>query len=81
MKTKIYANIIREGKVLETKQIGTAILDDWRVSGRKFNSLKREAMKQFPNTAKGEYMTLTTECGKVAKFGGYPCPYEFVRFV
>ena len=82
MITKIYAVLMNgNGAILDRKQIGTAILDDDdRISGRKFNQLKRHAMKAFPDRIKCTYLVLSTEDGKTASFGGYPCIYEFVRF-
>ena len=77
---KIYANIIKSSHVVETSFIGTAILDDGRISASKFNALKRSAMKDFPSIKKGQYMEITTEDGKTCEFGGYPCPYPYVRF-
>lgn len=83
MLTKIYANLVKgNGDIIDHKQIGTAILDDDdRISGRKFNQLKRAAMKEFPCRIKRTYITITTDDGREADFGGYPCQYEFVRFV
>lgn len=82
MLTKIYANLVKgNGDIIDRRQIGTAILDDDnRISGRKFNQLKRHAMKAFPDRIKRTYLVLSTEEGKTASFGGYPCHGEFVRF-
>ena len=83
MLTKIYANLVKgNGDIIDRRQIGTAILDDDnRISGRKFNQLKGAAMKEFPCRIKRTYITITTDDGREADFGGYPCQYEFVRFV
>lgn len=83
MLTKIYANLVKgNGDIIDRRQIGTAILDDDdRISGRKFNQLKAAAMKEFPSRIKRTYITITTDDGREANFGGYPCQYEFVRFV
>lgn len=83
MLTKIYANLVKgNGDIIDRRQIGTAILnDDDRISGRKFNQLKRAAMKEFPCRIKRTYITITTDDGREADFGGYPCHYEFVKFV
>lgn len=81
MITKIYANLVNgNGAIIDRKQIGTAILYDSRISGRKFNQLKRAAMKEFPDRIKRTYITITTDDGREADFGGFPCQYEFVRF-
>lgn len=69
---KIYAQVVKSGKVLKTEQIGSARLDDGRVSARKYDELKRAAMKIFPNLEKGEHLQLVTEDGRVDSFGGYP---------
>lgn len=69
---KIYAQVVKSGKALKTEQIGFARLDDGRVSARKYDDLKRAAMKIFPNLEKGEHLQLVTEDGRVDSFGGYP---------
>lgn len=80
MKTKIYANIVKSGKVIKSACIGSAILDDDRIKARKYNDLMRCARKEFPEKKKGQYITLTTEDGKECDFGGYTCPFPYVRF-
>ena len=82
MATKIYASLVNgNGAIIDRKQIGTAILYDSRISGRKFNQLKMAAMKEFPDRIKRTYITITTDDGREADFGGFPCQYEFVKFV
>ena len=82
MATKIYANLINgNNAIIDRREIGIAILDENRISGRKFNQLKRAAMKEFPCRIKRTYITITTDDGREADFGGYPCHYEFVKFV
>lgn len=77
---KIYANIIKSGQVVKTSCIGTAILDDGRISASKFNALKRSAMKEFPSPKKGQYMELTTEDGKNLRVWRLPLPLSVVSY-
>ena len=52
MKTKIYANIVKSGKVIKSACIGSAILNDDRIKARKYNELMRCAKKEFPEKKK-----------------------------
>lgn len=79
MVTKIYAQIIKSNQILHSQQIGTAVLDENRVSAEKYNALKKAAFKAFPNIKKGCYMSLVTDSGLKDTFGGYPAN-SFVRF-
>ena len=79
MITKIYAQIVKSGNVIHSQQIGTAILDENRISAEKYNKIKREAFKAFPEIKKGCYMTIVTDSGLKDTFGGYPA-HTFVRF-
>lgn len=78
---KIFANIIRDGKIVKSHQIGTALISEDRISARKFNELKRSAMKVFPYLGKREFMTIVAEDGRVCKFSGYPSFSPYVRFL
>ena len=69
---KIYAQVVKSGKVVKTEQVGSARLDEGRVSARKYDELKRAAMKIFPKLEKGEHLQLVAEDGRVDSFGGYP---------
>lgn len=81
MKTKIFAQIEnRDGVAVKSECIGTAILDDGRVSARKYNALVRTARKVFPDLKKGQRLHLLAEDGGRPSFSGYPCQYPFVRF-
>lgn len=77
MKEKIFAEVVKNGKVLKRQQIGVAVFDEGRVSNRKFGELSRSAMKAF-QAKKGQYIRMVTESGKTP---AYPTYGTFVRFV
>lgn len=74
---KMYAIFYKNGsKETRTEEIGTARLDEGRISERKYNELKRAAMKLAKS---GERISITTEDGRKDTFGGYPA-FTYVRF-
>ncbi len=77
--TKIYAERIKNGNVVERKEIGKAVFDENKISERKYNELKRNLLKECPTRNKGEYIRMATEDGRKDTFGGYPA-YSNVRF-
>ena len=83
-KQKIFAVMYRSesnGPVeVSRQQIGVAILDESRVSARKYNELKRAAMKAYPTSKGNHHMGIVTEDGRKDKFGGYPAFAPYVRF-
>ena len=73
----MYAEIIRNGKVIRKEEIGTARLTNDRISGRKYDELKRKARFNIPRQA---YLRIVAENGKVSTFNGYPAPRPYVLF-
>lgn len=65
--------------VLSRTEIGVAVLDDSRVTARKYNELKRAAMKAYPTIPANCVMRIYTEDGRMDRFGGYPAD-TYVRF-
>ena len=78
-KQKIFATKISNGNEVARVEIGVAILDEGRVSARKYNELKRAANKAITNVGKGQYIRIVTADGRRDTFGGYPAE-TFVRF-
>jgi hypothetical protein len=76
---KIYTELIKGNEVLERKEIGTAKLDEGRLSARKYNELKRALMKECTKKPKNCTWKMVTENGLKDTFGGYPAN-TFVRF-
>lgn len=79
MRTTVLAERIRNGKVIEIKEIGNAILDEGRISARKYNELKKKALIGIAPRRKGEYVRIVTENGLKDTFGGYPAD-TYVKF-
>lgn len=72
MKEKILVKKFKHGEVVETVEIGVAVFKNSScISGRKYNELKRKALK-LVKCGRGEYCRMVTESGKVSQIGGYP---------
>ena len=80
MKEKIYAEKTKNGKVIEKIEIGTAVFTDDCISARKYNEIKRKALKLI-KTCNGESFHLVTESGKADTFGGYPALNYQIKFI
>lgn len=82
MKTTMYAILRdgREGKDVRKVEICKVILDENRISGDRYNRLKREMNKLVNPAPKAHYWRLETEEGLRDTFGGYPADVPYVRF-
>ena len=73
MKKSMLCVVCKDGANHKSFPIGNAIMNENNsISPRKYNELKRQAMKCVPALFSGEYMWICTEDGLVAEFGGYP---------
>lgn len=81
MKEKILVRKLKHGEIVETVEIGVAVFkNNSCISGRKYNELKRKALK-IVKCGRGESCQMVTESGKVDQFGGYPAnEFSVVRF-
>lgn len=82
MKTTMYA-ILHNGSTNEdVKKIDlcNVILDEGRMSGERYNKLKRQMMNTVSNAPKAHYWRLETAEGLRDTFGGYPAETPFVKF-
>ena len=83
MKTTMFAVLHngRTGEDVKKVEICNVILDEYRrMSGERYNKLKREMEKLIKPAPKAHYWRLETAEGLQDTFGGYPAEVPYVRF-
>lgn len=71
--TTIYLERIKNGAVYEKTALGRAKFDDHgRISVRRYNALKKTALRLQPAKKRKERYRLTADGGLIDTFGGYP---------